>query len=122
MASPYVAKILSSKSDLSPEKIESISDADAWKIIYSLTSTKVRDDRIQLCFTGFDPDQKQVLVDYARANKCKVRGSVTKKLDYLICGEYPGPVKIEKARSQGAKILTASEFMDLIDKNTTKEH
>lgn len=39
--------------------------------------------------------------------------SVTKKTDYLICGEKAGS-KLEKAKELGVKVLTEKEFMDMI--------
>lgn len=39
--------------------------------------------------------------------------SVTKKTDYLICGEKAGS-KLAKAQQLGVKILTKQEFMDMI--------
>ena len=39
--------------------------------------------------------------------------SVTKKTDYLICGEKAGS-KLAKAQQLGVKILTEQEFMDMI--------
>ena len=39
--------------------------------------------------------------------------SVTKKTDYLICGEKAGS-KLAKAQQLGIKVLTEQEFMDMI--------
>ena len=39
----------------------------------------------------------------------KVSGSVSKKTDYLICGEAPGS-KLEKAKELGIKILNEEDF------------
>ncbi|WP_041081988.1 NAD-dependent DNA ligase LigA [Thermotoga profunda] len=43
----------------------------------------------------------------------KVTDSVTKNTDYLIVGENPGS-KLDKAKSIGIKIITESEFLELI--------
>ncbi len=39
--------------------------------------------------------------------------SVTRKTNYLICGEKPGS-KLAKARELGVTILTEQEFLDMI--------
>lgn len=39
--------------------------------------------------------------------------SVTKKTDYLICGEKPGS-KLAKAKALGIPVLTEQEFLDRI--------
>ena len=39
--------------------------------------------------------------------------SVTRKTDYLICGEKPGS-KLAKARELGIHVLTEQEFLDMI--------
>lgn len=40
-------------------------------------------------------------------------GSVTRKTNYLICGEKPGS-KLAKAKELGVIILTEQEFLDMI--------
>ena len=42
-----------------------------------------------------------------------VKGSVSKKTDYVICGEDPGS-KLTKANELGIKVLSESEFENLI--------
>jgi len=39
--------------------------------------------------------------------------SVTRKTNYLICGEKPGS-KLTKARELGVTVLTEQEFLDMI--------
>lgn len=39
--------------------------------------------------------------------------SVTRKTDYLVCGEKPGS-KLAKARELGVTVLTEQEFLDMI--------
>ncbi len=39
--------------------------------------------------------------------------SVTRKTDYVICGEKPGS-KLTKARELGVTVLTEQEFLDMI--------
>ena len=44
----------------------------------------------------------------------KSSGSVSGKTTYLLAGEKAGPEKLKKAESLGVKIITESEFMELI--------
>ena len=114
MASKQPTMILMSKTDMMKDQIEALSDAEAWKLIYSMRSRKARDDRLQICFTGFAASKKQELGDIANQHNLKVVTSVTKKLDFLCGGENAGPKKIEKAEAQGVQFLTESQFHDLI--------
>ena len=58
MASGKPAMILLSKSDMSKEEISALSDAEAWNIIYSIRTTKAKDTRLQVCFTGFGTSKR----------------------------------------------------------------
>ena len=115
MASNKPTMILKSKSDMSSEEISALSDADAWKAIYSIRTVKAKDDRLQVCFTGFGTSKKDELINLAHDNRFKVVASVTNKLDYLVGGDNAGPKKIEKAESQGVQFLNESQFTDLIE-------
>ena len=75
---------------------------------------KAKDNRLQICFTGFGTSKKSELVELANDNKFKVVASVTKKLDFLVGGENAGPKKIEKAESQGVQFLNDHQFVQLI--------
>ena len=115
MATDKPTMILKSKSDMSPEEISALSDAEAWRIIYSIRTVKAKDNRLQVCFTGFGTSKKDELTNLAHDNRFKVVASVTKKLDYLVGGDNAGPKKIEKAESQGVQFLNESQFINLID-------
>ncbi len=80
-------RILMSKTDMSKEEISALSDADAWKLIYSIRTKKAKDSRLQIWFTGFGLSDKKQLVNLANQNNLKVVSSVTKKLDFLCCGQ-----------------------------------
>lgn len=43
----------------------------------------------------------------------KCSHSVSKSTDYLICGDKPGPKKIEKAKDYGVKIVREDEFLNM---------
>ena len=49
-----------------------------------------------------------------------VVATVTKSLDYLVCGPLPGPAKIALATERGAKILTAQEWQTVLAKGDAK--
>ena len=115
MASEKPTMILKSKSDLSAEEIAALTDAEAWKLIYSIRTTKAKDSRLQVCFTGFGTGKKEELTNLAHDNRFKVVASVTQKLDYLVGGENAGPKKIEKAESQGVQVLSEAQFINLIE-------
>ncbi len=115
MASEKPRRILLSKSDMNEAEIEELSDAEAWRLIYSIRTVKAKDKRLQVCFTGFGVSKKDELIEKARSNNFKVVASVTKKLDYLIGGDNAGPKKIEKAEAQGVQFLNESQFNDLIE-------
>jgi NAD-dependent DNA ligase len=114
MASKKPTMILLSKSDMTKEEIEALSEADAWKIIYSIRSKKAQDNRLQICFTGFGASRKQELSEIAERNNLKVVSSVTKNLDFLCGGENAGPKKVEKAELQGVQFLDELQFLNLI--------
>ncbi len=115
MASEKPTMILQSKSDMDNEEIAALSDADAWRLIYSIRTVKAKDNRLQVCFTGFGMSKKEELKNLAHDNRFKVMGSVTKKLDYLVGGENSGPKKIAKAESQGIQFLTEEQFIKLVE-------
>ncbi len=115
MASEKPTMILKSKSDLSAKQLAAMTDAEAWKLIYSIRTTKAKDSRLEVCFTGFGTSKKEELTNLAQDNRFKVVASVTQKLDYLVGGENAGPKKIEKAESQGVQFLSEDQFVHLIE-------
>jgi len=115
MASDKPTMILLSKSDMTKDEISLLSDSEAWQIIYSIRSTKAKDTRLQICFTGFGVSKKQELTNLANNNNFRVVSSVTKKLDFLCGGENAGPKKVEKAESQGVQFLNEAQFIQLVE-------
>jgi len=123
MASERPTRILKSKTDMTLEEIAELTDAEAWRLIYSLGGSKNRkpkDNRPQICFTGFSAGKKEALTNLASNHGFKVVTSVTLKLDYLVSGESPGSNKLEKAKSQGVPILNEEEFIRLIETGECK--
>lgn len=69
----------------------------------------------QICFTGFTKPEKYRLSAIATEAGMEVVQSVTKRLEFLCVGEAPGPSKVDKAKSQKVDIITADEFMNLLE-------
>ena len=66
-------------------------------------------------FTGFGTDdEKKRLADEAAAAGFHVASSVTKTLDYLVCGPMPGPAKLKQAEGRGAKIIPHESYLNLL--------
>jgi NAD-dependent DNA ligase len=115
VASSKPTSILLSKSDIPIEVIEGLDDSEAWSIIYSIREKKARDDRLQVCFTGFNASKKIELCELAENKNMRVMSGVTKKLDFLCGGENSGPIKIKKAEDQGVQFLNENQFKELIE-------
>lgn len=109
MPSDKVTRILLSKTDLMPEAVESMTEAQAWRFVYSLPKPKP-DQRLEVCFTGFGVSEKAELCETAKRANLKVVKSVTKSLSLLVCGANAGPMKLERAGAQGVVLLDADEF------------
>jgi len=58
----------------------------------------------------FSRDQAKAAIEEAGG---KVTGSVSKKTDYLVCGEEAGS-KLDNAKKLGVKILDEKEFLHLL--------
>ena len=115
MASEKPTMILKSKSDLSAAEIEALTDAEAWRLIYLNSTAKIKNDGLQVCFTGFGTSKKDELIKLANDKRFRVVTGVTKKLDYLVGGDNAGSKKIEKAESQGAQFLNEQQFVNLVE-------
>lgn len=50
-------------------------------------------------------------------NSGRVVGSISSKVDYLVCGENIGPQKKKKAESLNVKMISESEFEELLNEN-----
>ncbi|MFS7242290.1 BRCT domain-containing protein [Serratia proteamaculans] len=64
-----------------------------------------------ICFTGFDKTKKNELTGIANSTGFQVKSDVTKDLRYLCCGANAGPSKINKAKLNGALLLSEGEFL-----------
>ena len=120
MASYKVKMILRSKgAPFSDEEIDLMSDKDGWQWIYGNKSVYTPKQHItEICFTGFRKEEKAELEQKAISVGFNISRSVTKKLDYLCIGETAGPSKLQKAKEQGAEIITYEDLEKIIN---TKE-
>jgi NAD-dependent DNA ligase len=117
MASERPTKILLTKSDLTREQIDALTDAQAWRLIYGDGPHRRRpkDDRPQICFSGFGHTRTQELSAIADTYGLKTVTSVTKGLVYLCGGAEVGPSKLAKAREQGVCYLIEEQFLRLVE-------
>ncbi|MBW8782716.1 MAG: hypothetical protein JF599_12645 [Verrucomicrobia bacterium] len=109
-------KILISKSlHFTPEEIERMTVAQAWKAVYAEEASRSRfkDLRPTVCFTGFTAPEKVLLESVASEKGMRTVHGVTQTLKFLCTGPNAGPVKVETARQQGTLILSEIEFYAL---------
>lgn len=97
-------------------EIQTLSEGQAWAVVNEKTpARKVAPRRLCVCFTGFGPDEREALESMAFEAGHHITRAVIKSLDILVCGDNPGPSKLEKARAQAVKILTAAEYRELAE-------
>ena len=106
MPSPKLIKILKSKTLLSDEEIIPLSDAEAWDKVYEaeaiMRAEREEKRQPEVCFSGFNREEREKLETEATTKGLKVRSRVTKFLAYLVIGDMPGEKKIEQAEEQGS--------------------
>jgi DNA ligase (NAD+) len=115
--SEKLRRILLSKNNLSESEILQLDEKAGWAIVYQLSGTKAsaKDNRFQVCFTGFGASDKEILSLAAENAHLKVVTSVTKGLQYLVAGANAGPAKLQTARDQGTKVLSKQEFLEFLE-------
>jgi NAD-dependent DNA ligase len=117
MPSPKLIQILRSKSSLTDEQIISLSDEEAWSLIYEIDA-KQKEERKKnrkstVCFTGFNKTDKAAIEAKAIERGMKPVTSISQSLDFLVLGETPGSSKVSKAEAAGVRIIHAHEFDQL---------
>lgn len=65
-------------------------------------------------FTGFTKARKEELEAAAEAAGWEVRSTVSKSLDYLVCGPKAGPAKTSKAEEIGVTVIDEDVFEVLV--------
>jgi NAD-dependent DNA ligase len=116
MAPKDPKKILLSKSlHFTPDEIERMTIAQAWKAVYAeeASRSRFRDLRPTICFTGFTAPEKVLLESIAGEKGMRTVQSVSLSLKFLCTGSNAGPVKVETAKRQGTLILSEVEFYAL---------
>ena len=67
------------------------------KRIHSRDNWNNREEKFEICFTGFQKSDKEELENFAKENEMFIRKKVSKNLGLLVCGETAGWRKIEDA-------------------------
>jgi NAD-dependent DNA ligase len=65
---------------------------------------------IEVCFTGFDFEDKDKLKKIASMLGMIPRSGTTKGLNLLVCGRRAGPAKIQRAKERNIDIIGFDEF------------
>ncbi len=69
-----------------------------------------------IVFTGkMEKGSREEMQIQARKRGAIVQTSVTGKTDYLVCGQKVGQKKIDKAKKSKARIITESEYFEMIE-------
>ncbi|MCG2610778.1 BRCT domain-containing protein [Flavobacterium sp. SM15] len=105
--------ILKSKTELTETEIENLTEKKGWEIVYSLKQKK--EPKIEICFTGYNPSEKEQLTKIAIEKGFHIAKSITVNLNFLCCGSNAGEVKIQKAKEQNAILLSTDEFYNLVE-------
>lgn len=105
--------ILKSKTELSEQELSNLTEKKGWEIVYSLKPKS--EPKIEICFTGFSPSEKNNLTKIAEENNLHIAKSITVNLNFLCCGDNAGPTKIKKAEEQNVILLNVEEFYNLIE-------
>lgn len=105
--------ILKSKTELSEQELNNLTEKKGWEIVYSLKPKS--EPKIEICFTGFSPSEKNNLIKIAEENNLYIAKSITVNLNFLCCGDNAGPAKIKKAVEQDVILLNVEEFYNLIE-------
>lgn len=69
-------------------------------------------------FVHFSREALEAKID---ANGGRLLSGISKKLNYLIVGENPGPSKVQKAEKLGVPLLSEDAFMAMLTAETTPE-
>ncbi|MCS7189760.1 MAG: BRCT domain-containing protein, partial [Bacteroidia bacterium] len=68
-----------------------------------------------LLVTGTFPEiPRERIIQYIVANGGIYASGITKKLDYLVVGDNPGPTKLEKAKKLGVRQISLKELQDIV--------
>lgn len=108
-----VEQIARSKTNLSAKQIEKASDRELWDQIYSQPKPKIKDQRPSIFPTGFSKQEKDSLIEKAKALGFQVNSDVRASTKYVVTGDKPGKGRLSKAKQHGCEVLTHAQFMVL---------
>lgn len=115
-------QILLDRTDVPEDEINALSSGEAWDLIYELDAQKrrARPKFVEVCFTGLRPGERDKWTARVTQLGLKVRTSVTKKLNILVCGPNAGPSKMAQAKQAGVKLLSLEEFAAWLETDYSK--
>lgn len=105
--------ILKSKTTLTENELQNLNEKQGWQIVYSLKEKK--EPKIEICFTGYNPIEKEQLTSLAIEKGFHIAKSITVNLNFLCCGSNAGESKIKKANEQNVILLNTEELHNLFD-------
>jgi NAD-dependent DNA ligase len=74
--------------------------------------------RAKYCITGTLSTPREDMINYLASKEFEFSNSVTKETDYLIVGESPGKLKIQKAQKYGIPQTTETQLFKLLKGDT----
>ena len=75
-----------------------------------------RDEKFEVCFTGFPKSDKEELQNFAKESGMFVRTRVTKNLGLLVCGKTAGWRKLKDANKLNIpRVIGKSGFYDFLE-------
>jgi DNA ligase (NAD+) len=82
----------------------------------ALDSTILSGKSIVISGSFATPQRRKELENMVVSNDGKLLDSVSKNTSFIVAGDNMGPTKLDKARKLGIKILSESEFVELLKK------
>ena len=118
MPSDKITRALLSKG-ITEAQIAVLDDGRAWQLLYEIeardrVTRRPKNTLPEICFTGFNPPDKDALSALATEHGYMPKDTVTAKLKILVTGPNAGPSKLTKARTQGCQILSEVEFRSMV--------
>lgn len=112
--SEKVLRILRSRADLTEDRLEKLTEAEAWRLVDALPKPSTKPQRLSVCFTGFSQVEKRELMGMAISANHHVASSVTKSLGLLVYGENAVSKELEQATGQGVALITGAAYRALL--------
>ena len=107
------SNILSVHKNLDEAKEEATKVQKNYEILPRLkTERSNKENKLEVCFTGFSKNTKENLKLIAKKNNLFIRTEVTKKLGLLVCGENAGPSKLKQASKLGIPKVYGEEGLN----------